>query len=213
MNLTKQQWGQIIGILLVALVALLGVFGYDTIVIQPREAAREASAPPAASWLDVSRSGTGYNTPCYWEQGGATFTCDSGGAIEINAGATLALNDGTLKFEGATADAYETTLAITDPTADRTITLPDKSGTVMLTNTPGAIVLGTNTVTTTVTISHGLTTPQTAFCTLLADSEANGATCTMTISSGTVTLKLWKADGATAGSVGKLVSWMVGGQP
>jgi len=30
-----------------------------------------------------------------------------------------------LVFEGATADAFETTFAITDPTADRTITFPD----------------------------------------------------------------------------------------
>jgi uncharacterized protein YqkB len=37
-------------------------------------------------------------------------------------------------FEGATADAYETTLTITDPTADRTITLPDATGTVALTS-------------------------------------------------------------------------------
>jgi hypothetical protein len=37
-------------------------------------------------------------------------------------------------FEGATADAYETTLTITDPTADRTITLPDTTGTVALTS-------------------------------------------------------------------------------
>jgi len=35
-----------------------------------------------------------------------------------------------LVFEGATADAYETTFAITDPTADRTITFPDSSFTV-----------------------------------------------------------------------------------
>jgi len=33
-------------------------------------------------------------------------------------------------FEGATADAYETTLTITDPTADRTIKLPNQSGTI-----------------------------------------------------------------------------------
>ena len=33
-------------------------------------------------------------------------------------------------FEGATADDFETTLTITDPTADRTITLPDQTGTV-----------------------------------------------------------------------------------
>jgi hypothetical protein len=39
-------------------------------------------------------------------------------------------NDGSVVFEGATADAFETTLAITDPTADRTITFPDATGTV-----------------------------------------------------------------------------------
>jgi len=33
-------------------------------------------------------------------------------------------------FEGATADAFETTFAFTDPTADRTITFPDSSFTV-----------------------------------------------------------------------------------
>jgi len=35
-------------------------------------------------------------------------------------------------FEGATADAYETTLTVTDPTADRTVTLPNVTGTVSL---------------------------------------------------------------------------------
>ena len=35
-------------------------------------------------------------------------------------------------FEGATADAFETSLTVVDPTADRTITLPDATGTVAL---------------------------------------------------------------------------------
>ena len=35
-------------------------------------------------------------------------------------------------LEGATADAFETTIAVTDPTADRTITLPDATGTVAI---------------------------------------------------------------------------------
>ena len=35
-------------------------------------------------------------------------------------------------FEGATDDANETTLTTVDPTADRTITLPDATGTVFL---------------------------------------------------------------------------------
>jgi hypothetical protein len=34
-------------------------------------------------------------------------------------------------FEGSTADSFETTLAVTDPTADRTITLPNATGTVI----------------------------------------------------------------------------------
>ena len=33
-------------------------------------------------------------------------------------------------FEGATDDGYETTLVVTDPTADRTITFPNVSGTL-----------------------------------------------------------------------------------
>jgi hypothetical protein len=41
--------------------------------------------------------------------------------------------DSTIVFEGSTADGNETTLTATDPTADRTITLPDASGTVILT--------------------------------------------------------------------------------
>jgi hypothetical protein len=38
----------------------------------------------------------------------------------------------SIVFEGATEDAYETTLTVTDPTADRTITLPNATGTVVL---------------------------------------------------------------------------------
>ena len=34
-------------------------------------------------------------------------------------------------FEGATADNYETTLTVVDPTADRTITIPNETGTLI----------------------------------------------------------------------------------
>jgi hypothetical protein len=40
--------------------------------------------------------------------------------------------DGTIVAEGATANDFETSLAFTDPTADRTITFPDGTGTVMV---------------------------------------------------------------------------------
>ncbi len=52
--------------------------------------------------------------------------------IEISSGLNI-------RFEGSTADTNETSLTVTDPTADRTITLPDSSGTVLTTgnsNTP-----------------------------------------------------------------------------
>ena len=45
-----------------------------------------------------------------------------------------------LVFEGDTDDAYETTLTVTDPTADRTITLPNTTGTVVTTGDTGTIV-------------------------------------------------------------------------
>jgi hypothetical protein len=40
--------------------------------------------------------------------------------------------DASITFEGATADAFETTLTVVDPTADNTITLPNTSGTVAI---------------------------------------------------------------------------------
>ena len=43
------------------------------------------------------------------------------------------INIGNLTFEGSTSDTNETTLNVTDPTADRTITLPDATGTVLTT--------------------------------------------------------------------------------
>jgi hypothetical protein len=47
-------------------------------------------------------------------------------------------------FEGATDNANETTLTVTDPTGDRTITLPDASGTVITTgNLTGITATGT----------------------------------------------------------------------
>lgn len=57
----------------------------------------------------------------YLAKAGGTIT----GALEIG-------TTGSLVFEGTTADGFETTLAVTDPTADQTITLPNATGTVPL---------------------------------------------------------------------------------
>ena len=53
-------------------------------------------------------------------------------AEKLDVDGNIALT-GNIIFEGTTANNFETTLAVTDPTADRTITLPDASGTVALT--------------------------------------------------------------------------------
>jgi hypothetical protein len=46
---------------------------------------------------------------------------------------------GSLSFEGSTADAFETTLTVADPTADRTITLPNATGTLITTGDTGSV--------------------------------------------------------------------------
>jgi hypothetical protein len=47
--------------------------------------------------------------------------------------------DAVLTFEGATSNDFETTLTVTDPTADRTITLPNVTGTVVTTGDTGSV--------------------------------------------------------------------------
>ena len=47
--------------------------------------------------------------------------------------------DADITFEGATDNANETRLTVADPTADRTITLPDVTGTVITTGDTGTV--------------------------------------------------------------------------
>jgi hypothetical protein len=59
---------------------------------------------------------------------GGTIT----GNLEIGAA-------GSLSFEGATPNTFETTLAVVDPTADQVLTLPDITGTVVTTGDTGTV--------------------------------------------------------------------------
>ncbi len=85
-------------------------------------------------------------------------------------------------FEGATADAHETTLTVVDPTADRTITLPNASGTVVLndnaaTLTNKTIAFGSNTISGQLGLSNGgtgLDLSSIAQGTLLIGNASNG---------------------------------------
>jgi|SRR5210317_243937 len=58
-------------------------------------------------------------------------------------------SNGGFVFEGTTADNFETILAAIDPTADRIITLPNETGTVVTTGSSGVVtgtMIGTDTV-------------------------------------------------------------------
>jgi len=77
-------------------------------------------------------------------------------------------SEGTIIFEGTSADDHETKLIATDPTADRTITLPDAGGNVVI-----------DTATQTLT-NKTLTTPTIA-------SITNGGTITIPSGAGTIT--------------------------
>ena len=55
-----------------------------------------------------------------------------GAADGVVTGSLTIGHTGSLLFEGSTDNTYETTLAVVDPTANRTITLPNQTGTVIL---------------------------------------------------------------------------------
>jgi hypothetical protein len=63
------------------------------------------------------------------------YVTESGAQTLTNKTLTSPVVDGSgVVFEGPTANDYETTLSVTDPTADRSIALPNASGTIALTN-------------------------------------------------------------------------------
>jgi hypothetical protein len=119
-----------------------------------------ALAPPdmllsnGAAWQEIDVSGTvaaQIASNITFTPAGAIAATDVQAALEeldteklAVAGGTvtgelLIGNAGSLVFEGATADAFETTVAVVDPTADRTITLPNVTGTVITTGDTGTV--------------------------------------------------------------------------
>jgi hypothetical protein len=107
----------------------------------------------------------------------------------------------SITFEGVTANAYETTLAVTDPTADRSIILPDASGTVVVADGSGNVtvsgnltVQGTTTTidSTTIEVTNSFTfegsTADAYETTLTVTDPTADRTITLPNASGTVTL-------------------------
>ncbi|CAB4214913.1 hypothetical protein UFOVP1616_56 [uncultured Caudovirales phage] len=151
-------------------------------------------------------------------EGMVSYLADTN-SIEVYTGAawTALLTDiaptTSIVFEGATPDGFETMLSVVDPTADRTITLPDASGTVPLEGValaaggvvgtaanPGYMGIPQNAATTgayTITAAdNGKNIHSTASRTITFDSNANlalpkGFACTFTAGVGvTVTIAI-----------------------
>lgn len=69
-----------------------------------------------------------------------TLTSPTINTATISLGADLTMGGYNIVFEGATADAHETTLAVADPTSDRTITIPDETGILVTKNSVTGII-------------------------------------------------------------------------
>ena len=76
----------------------------------------------------VARLGVGTNGQVLTAASGATY------GVQWSDPAAVGSFEGSIVFEGTTANDFETTLQVTDPTADRTITFKDASGTVAFTS-------------------------------------------------------------------------------
>ncbi len=83
---------------------------------------------------------TGFNSADYIA---VTQKGVANGVAALDANVNLLTTTGVV-FEGATADAHETTLVVTDPTEDRTITLPNANGTVVLADGSGNVTVSGN---------------------------------------------------------------------
>jgi len=111
-------------------------------VIKPKRS-ETALAVPSAGSLEVGELALNVTDGKFYTKTSANAVKEVGGAGSVTLqdvmtnGATtitnLVLDQGAqLVFEGNLANSYETFLTVAEPTADRTITLPNQSGTVAM---------------------------------------------------------------------------------
>ena len=77
-------------------------------------------------------------------------------------------------------------------------------------------VYGTDSITTTATASHGLTTVTFCLCSLGEDagtSSGDAASCSVAVSTNVCTIKLWQDDGNAATETDVAIQWLVIGAP
>ena len=111
-------------------------------VIKPKRS-ETALAVPSAGSLEVGELALNVTDGKFYTKTSANAVKEVGGAGSVTLqdvmtnGATtitnLVLDQGAnITFEGNLANSYETFLTVAEPTADRTITLPNQSGTVAM---------------------------------------------------------------------------------
>ena len=110
-------------------------------VIKPKRSEVALSIPAAGS-LAVGELAMNVTEGKFYTKtsGGAVKEMGGAGSVTLNdvvtnGGTTnsdITLNGSNLVFEGFLENAFETTLTAAEPTADRTITLPNQSGTVAM---------------------------------------------------------------------------------
>ena len=117
----------------------IGEFGYNTTTNQ----LKIGDGTTAWADLDYLVSDAGLDTSLgdyieILEKGAAN------GVAELDASSNLYVPGTSIIIQGATTNNYELTVTAADPTADRTITLPNSSGTVVLADTSGNVIVTGN---------------------------------------------------------------------
>ena len=110
-------------------------------VIKPRRSLVPASIPTAGN-IELGELVLNIPDGKFYTKDGSGIVKEVGGAGAVNlqgvtdiSGVTtnnITLNGSNLVFEGLVENAFETTLTVAEPTSDRTITLPNQSGTVAM---------------------------------------------------------------------------------
>jgi len=91
-----------------------------------------SSNSPNGPILNAGEIGWESDTNKFKVGDGVSYWADLDYFADVNSTVNPAFGS-SITFEGTTANDYETVLAVTDPTADRTITLPNVTGTVITT--------------------------------------------------------------------------------
>ena len=127
---------------------------------------------------------------------GHVLTVDSNEAtgLKYAAPAAVGVFDTQITFEGATADNYEITLSAVDPTADRTIYIPNIDGTLVTTGDIG-------TVTATMLASDSVTTVKILDANVTAGKLASDSVTTVKITDANVTAAKLASDAVTTAKI------------